>query len=55
MCLHNEEDYDCCDCAFQNGLEDKKDNEPYDNSYKNWDQVNAYNDGFYSEKDVDKF
>lgn len=54
MCLHNYEDYDCYDCAFENGLDDKLSEEPYNNPYKNWDQVNAYNDGYFYEKSIDK-
>jgi hypothetical protein len=46
MCKHNDEDIDCGDCAYQSGYDDAVDGEPFDNPYKNWDQVNAYYDGY---------
>lgn len=44
MCQHNEEDYDCCDCAYELGKEDALEG-INNNPYKNWDQCNAYKDG----------
>ena len=52
MCTHNEEeDHDCCDCAFDYGVMDAMDAH-YDNEYKNWDQVNSYRDGFSSVRPI---
>lgn len=52
MCQHNEEDYDCCDCAYERGLEDALEG-IYNNLYKNWDQCNSYDDGYKSLSKID--
>lgn len=41
----------CLNCCYRYGKEDRRDGEPYENPYKNWDQVNAYDDGY---KDQEK-
>lgn len=46
MCKHNEEDVDCGDCCYTRGYEDATDGEVPNNPYKNWDQSNAYSDGY---------
>jgi hypothetical protein len=50
MCKHNDNDYDCCDCAYMMGKNDAESGEEYCNPYKNWDQCNSYNDGWESVK-----
>jgi len=46
MCMHNEEDYTCPNCCYQYGYNDAYYNEGYDNEYKNFEQVDSYNDGY---------
>lgn len=46
MCRHNDEDTDCDSCAFESGYDDAAEKLPRQPEYKNWSQVNAYNDGY---------
>lgn len=46
MCRHNEDDCSCDDCCYQVGYDDALEGLPRDCEYKNWSQVNCYNDGY---------
>ena len=47
MCKHNdEEDFDCLMCAYLVGMDDALEREPYKPEYKNFDQCDAYKDGY---------
>lgn len=46
MCKHNDDDYDCLDCCFELGVDDFLSGEPYNPPYKNFDQCDAYKDGW---------
>ncbi len=47
MCRHNEQDdFDCCDCAYERGKEHAIDGEPKACEYKNFDQCESYHNGY---------
>lgn len=46
MCIHTDDDNPCYDCCFQAGLNDARDLESNRPPYKNWDECNAYDDGY---------
>ena len=47
MCIHNDEDgYDCLACCRECGKDDANDGIKYAPPYKNYDQVDAYSDGY---------
>jgi hypothetical protein len=46
MCCHNEDDYDCLDCCYEYGKEDASENLPNSPPYKNFDQCDAYYEGY---------
>jgi len=48
MCKHNDDDYDCLDCCFEMGANDAIDDLACDPPYKNFDQCDAYRDGWFS-------
>lgn len=48
MCIHNDEDdYDCLKCCYDQGVEDALDGFPYCPDYMDFDQCDAYQDGYY--------
>lgn len=46
MCKHNEEDYPCDDCCWEDGYDAAMMGEPDYPEYKNWSQCNAFHDGY---------
>jgi hypothetical protein len=46
MCKHNDEDYTCENCCYEQGYEDAMNDEPYEPEYKNFSQVDEYKLGY---------
>lgn len=47
MCKHNEEDdFDCLNCCYEVGSSDAEECLPRTPEYKNFDQCDAYYDGY---------